>query len=228
MRHILWNLSLAAIPVALGYLLGFLVRARFANRAVQWLLVLPLIVLWLAFVPNTCYLLTEWRHLLFDPRWSALLDAGRYNHVAMYRTAEWAGFFLVYSGLGVLLFTLSIRPMEHWLQDRGVRPYLIAPFFFLLVSLGVYLGLIVRLNSWEFLDKPRHVWDTAVDGVSNRHIGISIVVFAALLWGLYEAVDIWVDGVSERLQRWHLLPAASKGGKGAKTAKGGKSTRRAA
>jgi hypothetical protein len=54
------------------------------------------------------------------------------------------------------------------------------------------------------------IWNTAVDAVLNPTILTSIVVFAVLLWGLYEAVDLWVDGIMDRLHRWGFLPAVTR------------------
>lgn len=197
-KGVLWNLMLAAIPVGLGYALGALL-GRKKSGPVVWLLALPLAVAWLAFLPNTCYLLTEWRHLLFDRQWEDLLDRAHMDRTAMLRTAKWALVFLAYSGAGVLLFTLAIRPIERWLRAAGKPFYLFAPPLFLLTSLGVYLGLIERLNSWDLVQRPMLVWREALRAVNSQTLLLSIPVFALLLWALYEAVDIWVDGIAERL-----------------------------
>lgn len=218
-RNLLWNLFLAVVPVVLAYLLAWGL-GKGGRRPLPLWICLPIALVWLVFLPNTCYLLTEWRHLLFDRRWAGLLDAGRSDRIAMLRTAKWALFFLAYSGVGVLLFALSVRPMEQWARANGRNPVPFAPVFFFLMSLGVYLGLIERLNSWDLFNRPAHVWQETVAGLTNRMLLLSIGVFAALLWGLYEAVDIWVDGVAERLQR--LGGGGSGGGGGKPPARGSK------
>lgn len=205
-QSVLWNLGLAVIPVVLGYALAALLRVGLRPAGVL-LLALPLGAAWLGLLPNTCYFLTEWRDLLFDPRWEALLDAAYRSPVAMYHTARWVLFFLIYSGLSVFLFVLGVRPMEHWLRSKGHRPYFYAPFFFFLVSLGVYLELIKRLHTWDLLRRPQFVWNLVVEGVTSTPILIAIGLFAVILWCLYEAGDIWVDGVRSR------FPGKSVGGK---------------
>jgi len=205
LRSLMWNLLLAVIPVVLAYLLAWLLRKRLKPVGVL-LLALPLGIAWLGFLPNTCYLLTEWRHLLFDSRWEPLLDAGHHSRIAMYHTAKWALFFLLYSGVGVFTFVLGVRPMEHWLRSTGQKPYFYAPFFFFLVSLGVYLGLVLRLNTWDLLRRPQFVWNVALDAVTSRPLLAAISIFAVILWALYEGADIWVDGVRSRF---------GKGGAGA-------------
>ena len=119
----------------------------------------------------------------------------------MLATARWAVLFLGYSAVGMLLFVLAIRPIERYLKSTGHRPILYAPLFFACISMGVYLGLIVRLNSWDLFQRPSLVWAEIQDAFARPNILTAVGVFALILWGMYEAVDIWVDGVSERVRR---------------------------
>ena len=209
-KGVVWNLMLAAIPVALAYGFGALMARKGKAGPAVWLIGVPLLIGWLLFLPNTCYLLTEWRHLLFDPQWEGLLDRAHMDRTAMLRTAKWALLFLGYSGVGVLLFTLAIRPIERWLRAAGKPFYWAAPPLFLLTSLGVYLGLIERLNSWDIVQRPLVVWREALLALGSQSLLLSMTVFALLLWGLYEAVDIWVDGVTQRLPWLKGAKAASR------------------
>ena len=66
----IWNLFLAALPIALAHALveGVPVgRSRIATARVA-----ALGVAWLAFLPNSPYLLTEWSHFLFNPHFQAV------------------------------------------------------------------------------------------------------------------------------------------------------------
>ena len=197
--NVLWDLLLAGIPVFLGYGLAWSLggpsRPRRLPLPLCWLLGLA----WLAFLPNSCYLLTEWRHLLFDERWAHLRYSGNTDRQAMLRTAMWAAFFVMFSGVGVLCFTLAIRPVERWLWSTGRRSVRYAPFLFLLVSLGVYLGLIVRANTWDLLLRPMRVVEAALEAIAHPIILAAVGVFALFLWALYEAVDLWLDGLLERV-----------------------------
>jgi uncharacterized membrane protein len=198
-RGVVWNLMLALIPVALAYGWTHLAAGKGKKGPLLWVLLAPVIVAWLVFLPNTCYLLTEWRHLLFDRQWEDLLDRAHMDRTAMLRTAKWALMFLGYSGVGMVLFALGIRPVERWLRSRGQRFYLWAPGLFFLISLGVYLGLIVRLNSWDLIQRPLKVWGSMHHALTNSTLLVSVIVFGVLLWAAYEAIDIWIDGMAARL-----------------------------
>lgn len=200
---IVWNLFLAIIPAALGYAAGALGR-----RAIQpgsrwlWLLLAPMLALWLIFLPNSCYLFTEARHFLTAVERDALWTRARHEREVAMQLALAGSVAMLYSAVGALTFALSIRPVKAWIRLAGVRTAWCVPPFFLLVSLGVYLGLVVRFNSWDLLTRPGKVLET-IAGVADRPLLVgTIVLFAAFLWVVYEVNDIWIDGFSLRWQRW--------------------------
>jgi uncharacterized membrane protein len=199
---ILWNLFLSAIPVGLVYLWTYgIQRYSLKRKGIPWIVFTPFIVLWILFLPNTCYLLTEWRHFLFDPHYVGLREAVESNRALMLRVARQGLFFLCYSGFGVLCLLYAIRPAEQLLTRLRVqKPLWMAPLF-LLTSLGVYLGLIVRLNSWDFATRPAHVWRTTWVALASPRIFETIVIFAVLLWLCYEIASIWADGLALRLKK---------------------------
>jgi uncharacterized membrane protein len=211
---ILWNILLAVIPVVAAYLLAA-GAGEYSLRpnGVTWLAWLPLALVWFAFLPNTCYLLTEWRHFLFDPYFTTWRLNADNSSAARLIVARQGLFFLIYSGIGVLCYTLAIRPIERLIRRAGVNPLLLAPPFFFLTSLGVYMGLIRRLNSWDIVGRPRIVWDIALHALTTPLLLEVITIFAVLLWLMYEIVDIWVDGVAQRLGRSTPLPSPAKGKK---------------
>lgn len=198
-----WNLFLAVLPVAAGWLIAALLPLTKQSK-ILWFILLPLAVCWLAFLPNTCYLLTEWRHFLYDPNFQALHERADTFRPAMIQVAQWGLFYLAYSGFGVVCFAAAIRPIARQMAQRKLQPNLWAAPFFFLVSLGVYMGLIVRLNSWDIVKRPAYVWSVAVNSLTTPSLLKVILVFALLLWLLYFLMDTWADGLSARLQKYGL------------------------
>lgn len=200
---ILWNLFLASIPVALGYAIAGLGR-QIAWRRQRWLWValVPLLALWLIFLPNSCYLFTELRHLFTAIEKYNLWTRARSDPGAAMGLALRLGVALLYSTAGALTFALSIRPVKGWMRSTGVPTDWGAVPFFILVSLGVYLGLVVRYNSWDLFTRPGLVLDTAA-GLAHRPLLIAaVLLFGLLLWLAYEVYDIWIDGFALRWARW--------------------------
>src|SRR5207253_1179071 len=82
--------------------------------------------------------------------------------------------------IGIILFVLAIRPVERAMRANRSAPLLYAPFLFFFVSLGVYLGLIVRLNSWHIATQPSEVWIAATSGLLNPNALVPMLVFALI------------------------------------------------
>lgn len=196
----LWDVFLAVVPVALAFALAAGIRRTPGWRAWLWL---PLGLAWFFFLPNTCYLLTEIRHYLALNPFSLI---GPYaGHAGIKRFLFWSGFWLVFSGSGVLLFALAIRPVVKVLAERGMPPAAFLPLLFLCCSLGVYMGLRLRFNSWDMVRQPSLVVNAGMEALAGPGVaGSYIVAFALFLWLAYVVVDIWFDGVLLRWERWRL------------------------
>lgn len=208
-RGVLWNVFLAVLPVLFAGVLTALCEGfRKKGKSCPWFLWLPPGLLWFVFLPNACYLVTEWRHFLFQGFPYALHNyAGRDALIAI---AKGSLFFLLYSLTGSLCFALAIRPVERLVRKAGGKPLLWAVPFFFLISLGVYLGLFIRLNSWNIVTHPSAVLAITVHTLRDPQLFTAIVVFGFLLFLLYEALDIFLDGLGLRLTRSGLhLPFLS-------------------
>jgi uncharacterized membrane protein len=130
-----WNLFLAYLP----YLLSTWLTVKQPRR----LFLLILSIVWLLFIPNTFYILTDLFHLIDR----------RHPH-----SPEWYDLALIFSFAwnGLLLGVLSIRQMEKLLLPA--RAALRSHFFLyptmFLCALGVYIGRYLRYNSWDVLSNP--------------------------------------------------------------------------
>jgi uncharacterized membrane protein len=189
--------------VILGYVTAWIGRVADRKRCPAiWILLGPLLALWIVFLPNSCYLFTESRHLLQAVEHEALWTRARHEPSIAIRLALGGAVSLLYCSAGAMTFALSIRPVNTWLSRIGVQTGLWAPPFFLLVSLGVYLGLVVRFNSWDLLTRPDVVLET-VAGIADRPLLLTtLMLFAFFLWAIYVLNDIWIDGFQMRWRRW--------------------------
>ena len=198
-----WNTFLAVIPIVLALLVYRLARPSFARLSIaSKALTLAVGAAWLFFLPNTCYLLTEWRHYLEQLGYTSLqwrwhTDSGALVELMMYTL-----FYMCYSGIGLLTFALAVRPVARVFRNSGADLWVWGFPLFILNSLGVYLGLILRYNSWEMLTRPSQIW-ASVASISTRPVLFSfIIAFAGFLWLAYVITDIWVDGF---VARWKQI-----------------------
>jgi len=163
-RYLVWNLTLAWIPMLLAILLVLAYRQR---RSLFELLAVGAV--WLLFLPNAPYVLTDFIHL------------GQ-NH-RLYDTIVVASFALTGLALGFgsqLLVQLVVTRAGGALLGWAV---VLASLF--LTSIGVYLGRVVRLNSWDALQRPHHVWAIArprlADPFGNPTLTGFVVAFCGFL-----------------------------------------------
>jgi uncharacterized membrane protein len=199
----LWNLFLAVIPVGLAYAAAGLTHLMTRRRAPWlWLAVAPVLALWLIFLPNSCYLFTEPRHLLKAVEHDNLWSRARMDADAALRLTLWTIVAVTYVAAGAVTFALSIRPMKQLVGRAGLSLVVWAMPFFWLLSLGVYLGLIVRYNSWDLLTRPSEVLETTAKLADRPLLLTAILLFGIFLWVVYEVNDIWIDGFSLRWRRW--------------------------
>jgi uncharacterized membrane protein len=133
------NLALAWLPFLFALLLYDGDRRRRSRLQLG-----ALVVLWLLFLPNAPYLLTDIIHLTPLPPVPLWYDA------LMFVACAWTGLAL---GIGSLLLVHNVarRRIGERLSWLLLVPVLA------LVSLGIYLGRVVRLNSWDALLRPGHV-----------------------------------------------------------------------
>ena len=203
-----WNLFLAVIPVLLAFAIARGARRdmREAGR-IRWGLWLPLGVVWLAFLPNSCYLLTEWRHFLETLTQSQLFAQARQSREGRADFFLVTAFYLVYSGAGLLAFFLAVWPLDRLTRRRlGWAGAALRPLIFPLCALGVYLGLTSgRFNSWDLVHPHRlgNLLATTAATLSRPALLGFILAFGAILWLFYAAFDVWMDGLARRLTRRH-------------------------
>jgi uncharacterized membrane protein len=200
--NVIWNLFLASIPVLIAFFVNKGIRRDLAenrNRPYLWI---PLLVLWFAFLPNTCYLLTEWRHY-FETISSGRVYFARHDHDETLTFLLLTAFYMFYSGWGMLAFFLSIWPLDRLAgkRYRGAASFL-KVIGFPACALGVYLGLVQRYNSWNIIH--RHVLINivrdAVYALARPYTASMIIGLAAILCLLYIGFDIWMDGFALRIR----------------------------
>lgn len=138
-RFLAWNLFLAWVPFMLALALYDSERQR-RPRAVMAVLG----VLWLLFLPNAPYIVTDFVHVGEVPGAPLWFDAGM--------TAAFAGTGLVL-GLGSLLLVQGVVAR----RLGALRGWLMIGPVLLLCSVGISIGRFQRLNSWDVLTRPDHL-----------------------------------------------------------------------
>src|SRR5579862_8400398 len=132
-RGMVWNLFLAWIPFGLALLLWTAYRAR---RSTLELVAIG--AAWLLFLPNAPYMLTDFVHL------------GYYHR--LYDSLAIASF--AFTGLALGFTSLLVVQLVVTRAVGALGGWAVAGIALFLSSVGVYLGRVQRLNSWDVLSRP--------------------------------------------------------------------------
>lgn len=136
-RFMIWNLFLAWVPFIIAFAAYRLHQARG-----RWgVLIAACALIWLLFLPNAPYLLTDLVHLRYRD------DSLVWYDLMLLLWFAWTGFML---GLGSIYLMQQVvadtfGPLLGWVFATGSIG---------LTSFGIYLGRFLRWNSWDVLSNP--------------------------------------------------------------------------
>ncbi len=165
-RFLVWNLFLAGIPLIASTSLRY-VNSREAGTILQ----LTLFGLWLLFLPNAPYILTDLLHL------TRASEAPAWYDLAL---------LLSCSGTGLLLGYLSLIDVHVIIAKRfgTIAGWLTAISSLILSGFAIYLGRFLKWNSWDVLVQPAIFIDIADrvlhPGSHTRTLSVTLV-FGILL-----------------------------------------------
>jgi uncharacterized membrane protein len=167
-----WNLALAWVPM------GFAACALWAHRArLPFAVWLAPMTLWLLFLPNAPYLVTDVVHLRNSwasaPIWFDSMMFGAFGLT------------------GLMLGYASLYLVHRMMAERyGRRTARIATLIALMLSsAGIYLGRAMRLNSWDAFTHPELLPSIVVRRVAhplgNPEMLTLVALMSVLLAGGY-------------------------------------------
>ena len=179
---LLWNLFLAILPLFWGAIFKVFVE----NKRPRWAGLF--FALWLLFLPNAPYLLTDLIHL-----------APRHGVPLWYLLAM----LLSCAGTGTLLGYMSLCEVqsvveEQWSKRAG---WLVAFGALMLCGFGIYIGRFLRWNSWNVVTHPvslsRNVARQFVDSGPFPHPASVTLVFGIGLIVGYVALRAMAQSMRE-------------------------------
>lgn len=161
-----WNTLLALFSVMLGW---FLIKEK------KFTIRLLLIVVWLFFVPNTIYIITDIYHLV--EQWAMVYGIEKLFIMGQY-------FFFI--SVGIVTFVISLYFFEYALTrffkrkiSESVTISIITLVNFI-IAFGVIVGRVQRTNSWQILTHPMRVYNDVVQTFSSPLLLVAVFVFGVL------------------------------------------------
>jgi uncharacterized membrane protein len=163
LTFLLWNLLLAWIPWLAAWVLSA-ARSRLVLAACG--------VVWLLFLPNAPYLVTDLVHLRPRPPVPLWFD------VLMFAAFALAGCALAWTSLEAVHARMA-------LGLGRLRALAAVGAILFLTGFGVYLGRFLRWNSWDLVAQPRAVLGQAAAALATPRALVFSSVFAAFVGAGY-------------------------------------------
>jgi uncharacterized membrane protein len=165
---LLWNLFLAWVP----WLASLCCTSSRGVGRFAWL------PLWLVFFPNAPYLVTDFVHLRARPPVPVWYDVG------MLTAFAWAGLILAVTSLRAIHGRVAERlgALAGWVFVACVAGA---------SGFGIYLGRVLRWNSWDVLRSPwelaRQIAMRVLSPIEHFHAWIMAALFGGLMLVVYTA-----------------------------------------
>ena len=163
---LVWNLFLAIIPFAITiYLLSLAKLSRMG--------ILIAFGIWLLFLPNAAYIVTDLIHLRLSD-----------NNIL------WLDFILVssFAITGLMFFYYSIAYMKNILEtylNKKTITYVVN-FTLFVSAFGIFLGRFLRYNSWEILSNPKYlivdILNIVFNPITYKGAWLFTLMFGMFLW----------------------------------------------
>jgi uncharacterized membrane protein len=181
---LVWNLVLAWVPLVLAALLVIAYsrgRSRLELGAVG--------LAWLLFLPNAPYVLTDFVHLEPEHRlYDSLL------------IASFAITSLVLGFASLLLVQLVVTRVA-----GALAGWLTAVGSLFVASMGIYLGRVHRVNSWDVVHRPGRLWELARVRIDNPLGNLHLIGYVVLFGGFLTIAYVGLYGLSALVgsqRRW--------------------------
>ncbi len=173
--YLLWNLFLAWIPLLISIRLVVVLRSK------SWSSWEPLILslIWLVFLPNSFYMISDFIHIANAPQAALLYYAITITSIIF--NAVMLGYVSLFLVRAELSRRLSKRDTTLWIL-----------LILLICSYAIYIGRDLRWNSWDVLTNPGGI----IFDISNQllqfhnygHVLILTGMFFAFLTTIYSVL----------------------------------------
>lgn len=160
---LIWNLFLAIIP----YVLSSNIYSNFFDSTKKFQNCVSAFI-WVLFIPNTFYILTDFTHLHFKDSLQFGLD------LLILSSFSFAGFYI-----GLLsLHHIHQLTMAKYGNKMG---YLFIVSISFLSAFGIYLGRVLRYNSWDIISKPIALVYTSIEALFRIETIIYTIQFGLMI-----------------------------------------------
>ncbi|MCC4213903.1 DUF1361 domain-containing protein [Leeuwenhoekiella parthenopeia] len=175
---LVWNLFLAFIPLGIAWYAE--AQERLEKQKLQ---LFTALAVWLLFLPNAPYVITDLIHLSYSPEdwlWYDLVTISVFALLSLYFGFE---------SIRVWRKLLATQIAAKWVNLATVAVLILCGF-------GIYLGRFIRFNSWDVVTNPLELLYTIaqylINPIQNHRVWIFTLSFGLLLNAGYFSFQFWL------------------------------------
>lgn len=172
-----WNTFLAVIPLLLSvWLFRWQNPPKCPWRSPLWWV---LLAIFLAFLPNAPYILTDIIHYF------KLVRGGVPTSIMIFTATPQ---FFIFLNVGWQCYVMSLLNAGYYLEQRQCQGWIVPMELtgHFLSAIGIYLGRFLRLNSWDMVTKPHGVRENLAQSLSHHRpllaISVTFIILTVLYW----------------------------------------------
>jgi uncharacterized membrane protein len=170
--YLIWNLFLAWLPLLFA---AWLVVVLQHKRWSAWGAV-GISLLWLVFLPNSFYMVSDFIHLQEVPRVDVLYDSVMFTS-------------FIFIGVALGLSSLYLVHVQFRRRFSQLESTLWLATIFVLCGFAIYLGRDLRWNSWDVLTNPGgllfDISDRLLHPRAYPQMSLTTGIFAVLIGTMY-------------------------------------------
>lgn len=174
--RIVWNLFLAFIPLTLSF---YLFRPSAIRNLFWW----TILLIFIAFLPNAPYILTDSIHII---------ELSRENY------PQWAIIlilipqYILFITTGFEAYVIALIRLDNYLTNLAAQKYLLLvnAIAHSLCVVGIFLGRFERFNSWDFVTQPGKLILITAQDLFNSWNLLSMAIAFCLIWLLSEFIKL--------------------------------------
>jgi uncharacterized membrane protein len=169
---IIWNLFLAFIPLILSFWLYL--RSNKKRSLLWWIS----FIVFITFLPNAPYLLTDIIHLI---------EAIRAGYSIWITTLIFIPLHLFAIFVGWEAYVISVINQSSYLKKQGAKSFIVASELVThaLCAIGIFLGRFHRFNSWDLVTQPDIILTSTISDLTSKKPLLVIVITFVILTVLY-------------------------------------------
>ena len=155
-----FNLALAFLPLV--FALSFF---KFNNAVLRFIFFCA----WLAYLPNSAYVITDMIHFIDDWGVATSMEKG---------VIIWQ--YIIFEFFGLAAFVFALYPFEKALKTTKIKKHITTALIIMntLIGFGMVLGRIHRVNSWQILTAPGEVLRSMMQVFTSIELILLTILFA--------------------------------------------------